>query len=174
MKNPTNAVYYVKWILVESLQGCVLTSWLLAANSTSCSLFSEAPAIFTFQKIYPHSCSQAAVTLGLLFGLPWLLHVSGCERREPCWRFQLRFWKQIRLCLFKIAALPDILLPWHKDHRKVLMWLDWHIWMSMVWCRNEGRGNNGRETKDKAFGGEHRHNIPINWRIWRPCLDCLW
>lgn len=51
---------------VMEIQWWRLTSWRLAVNTSHCSLFWVAPAIFTFQKTDPHSCSQAAVTLGLL------------------------------------------------------------------------------------------------------------
>lgn len=98
-----------KWILAVALQWCMWTSWLIAVNSSNCWLFWATPAIFTFQKSDPHSCSQAAVTLGLLSGLCCLLHVCVCLTVAVGGSTVLRppaqvFWgKQNWICLFKIA-----------------------------------------------------------------------
>lgn len=66
-------------------RACIKMSHVLRLkdNSWSCSPCWVVPAIFTFQKTSPHSCSEAAVTLGPL-SLCSLQHATQEWEKEAC------------------------------------------------------------------------------------------
>ncbi len=136
----------LRWILATALHWRILTSWLLAVNSSICSLLWVAPSIFTLQKTSPHSCSQAAVTFGLLSGLCCLLHVSVSQllRGEALyWGLQIRFWGGKAWDNADFASFLDLKCLTSEITQDlgcdvITIGL---VLISIVWCRDETKGN---------------------------------